>query len=228
MASNKAIMVDPVQAHEKASDLAGRRAAHAERAFAGGTVDDLKALAASGYRAKCFYLDPNWDFRTRSPAGDGRSANVHYNTAAVEQIIRDLEAVPAMAAEDSAMLLWMVDWAPRAALDLIEALGFEHKTTAFTWAKQNEDGDGWHMGQGYWTRANPEDCWLATKGQPKRLHADVRQLVVAPVMEHSRKPDLYDEIERLVEGPYLELYARRPRKGWTSWGNELEFTGVAA
>jgi N6-adenosine-specific RNA methylase IME4 len=85
------------------------------------------------------------------------------------------------------------------------------------------------MGQGYWTRANPEDCWLATRGGPKRLHADVRQLIVAPIAEHSRKPDeTYERIERLVEGPYLELYARRPRKGWVSWGNELEFTGEAA
>jgi N6-adenosine-specific RNA methylase IME4 len=80
------------------------------------------------------------------------------------------------------------------------------------------------MTQGYWTRANPEACWLATRGAPKRLHADVRQLIVAPIMEHSRKPDeAYERIERLVEGPYLELYARRPRPGWTSWGNELAF-----
>jgi N6-adenosine-specific RNA methylase IME4 len=84
------------------------------------------------------------------------------------------------------------------------------------------------MGQGYWTRSNPEDCWLATRGAPKRMDAGVRQLVVAPVMEHSRKPDLYADIERLVQGPYLELYARRPWDGWTSWGNELAFSGRAA
>jgi N6-adenosine-specific RNA methylase IME4 len=80
------------------------------------------------------------------------------------------------------------------------------------------------MGQGYWTRANPEDCWLATRGHPKRLHADVRQFITAPVAEHSRKPDeIYERIERLVDGPYLELYARRDRPGWMTWGNELPF-----
>jgi MT-A70 len=43
-------------------------------------------------------------------------------------------------------------------------------------------------------------------------------------MEHSRKPDeVYERIERLVEGPYLELYARRERPGWVSWGDELPF-----
>jgi hypothetical protein len=80
------------------------------------------------------------------------------------------------------------------------------------------------MGQGYWTRANPEDCWLATRGHPKRINADVRQLIVAPVLEHSHKPDeTHLRIERLVSGPYLELYARRERENWVTWGNELQF-----
>ena len=129
-----------------------------------------------------------------------------------------------LAAPDCVLFMWMVDWCPQDALDLIDAWGFEHKTTAFTWAKENQSGEGWFMGQGYWTRANPEDCWLATRGHPKRLHADVRQLITARVAEHSRKPDeIYERIERLVDGPYLELYARRERPGWMTWGNELPF-----
>ncbi len=108
--------------------------------------------------------------------------------------------------------------------------------TAFTWAKLTEGHEGkprfdevitdrdFHFGQGYWTRANPEDAWLATRGSPKRINADVRQLIIHPVMDHSRKPNcVHDRIERLVEGPYLELYARRERKGWVTWGNELPF-----
>jgi N6-adenosine-specific RNA methylase IME4 len=62
------------------------------------------------------------------------------------------------------------------------------------------------MGPGYWTRASPEACWLGSRGKPKRLYDDVRQLIVSPVGEHSRKPDeVYERIERLVERPYLEL-----------------------
>jgi N6-adenosine-specific RNA methylase IME4 len=134
-----------------------------------------------------------------------------------------------------------VDWCPQDALDLIAHYGFRHITTAWTWIKTNgiagKNGAAldiwspstWHMGQGFWTRANPEDCWLATKGNPKRLHADVRQLIIAPVMEHSRKPDEWlARAERLGEGPYIELQARRPRAGWTSWGDELEWTGAVA
>jgi N6-adenosine-specific RNA methylase IME4 len=63
--------------------------------------------------------------------------------------------------------MWMVDWCPQLALEVIEAWGFAHKTTAFTWAKENGSGEGWHMGNGYWTRANPKDCWLATRGPPE-------------------------------------------------------------
>jgi N6-adenosine-specific RNA methylase IME4 len=227
MASGRAIVVDPIDAAAKVADIDRRRAEHAARAEKGGTADDLAALARSGFRAATIYMDPPWHFETRSAAGEGRSANTHYTTGLIDRIMADLAPVKEIAADNSVLLSWIVDWCPHLALALIEALGFEHKTTAFTWAKT--EGDGWHMGQGYWTRANPEDCWLATRGNPKRLHADVRQLIVAPIMEHSRKPDeAYDRIERLVEGPYLELYARRPRKGWVSWGNELEFTGEAA
>ena len=74
---------------------------------------------------------------------------------------------------------------------------------------------------GYWTRANPEQCLLATRGRPKRIARDVRRLVVAPRREHSRKPDeVYEHIERLAEGPYLELFARSTRKDWHGWGAE--------
>jgi N6-adenosine-specific RNA methylase IME4 len=224
MASGRAIVVDPVNQAGKDARDAQRRNDHAARTLDGGSVDDLRTLAASGYKAKALYLDPPWHFKARSDAGEGRSANLHYTTGAIERIMEDLAPVRDCVADDCVMFMWMVDWCPQAALDLIKALDFTHKTTAFTWAKQLSSGDGWAMTQGYWTRANPEACWLATRGQPKRLHADVRQLIVAPIMEHSRKPDdAYERIERLVEGPYLELYARRPRPGWTSWGNELKF-----
>jgi N6-adenosine-specific RNA methylase IME4 len=63
---------------------------------------------------------------------------------------------------------------------------------------------------------------LATRGSPKRLNADVRQAIVEPRREHSRKPDIYARIERLVDGPYIELFARTKRPGWSAWGNQTE------
>jgi N6-adenosine-specific RNA methylase IME4 len=79
-----------------------------------------------------------------------------------------------------------------------------------------------YMGLGYWTRANTEVCVLATRGSPKRLNADVLQGILEPRREHSRKPDcVHERIERLIAGPYLELFARREQPGWTTWGNEI-------
>ena len=75
---------------------------------------------------------------------------------------------------------------------------------------------------------NIEQCWLATRGQPKRQQADVRQVIDDRRREHSRKPDgIHDRIERLVAGPYLELWARQSdRPGWSFWGAEItKFNG---
>ena len=79
------------------------------------------------------------------------------------------------------------------------------------------------MGMGYHTRANTEPCLLATRGNPPRLADDVHQVIMAPVGEHSAKLDeAYSRIRRLYPGPYLELFARKPRDGWTVWGNEVD------
>ena len=110
---------------------------------------------------------------------------------------------------------------------MIEAWGFTYKTCGFCWNKGNTlplfpDDFKDKMGLGYWTRANSEVCLLATRGKPKRLNADVRQIIQAPLREHSRKPDeVYSKIERLVDGPYLELFARQQWPGWDVWGNEV-------
>jgi N6-adenosine-specific RNA methylase IME4 len=215
---------DMLKAEQKDAKDAAKAAALVARALKGGQIEDLNALIAAGHKFSAILADPPWHFAARSEKGEGRSASQHYTTDRTEA--EKIKALPVrdLAADDCVLFMWMVDWCPQLALEVIEAWGFVHKTTAFTWAKQNTSGEGWHMGQGYWTRANPEDCWLATCGRPKRINADVRQLIIAPVMEHSRKPDqTHARIERLVNGPYLELYARRERENWMTWGNELEF-----
>ena len=79
------------------------------------------------------------------------------------------------------------------------------------------------MGLGYWTRSNSEVCLLATRGKPKRRDNSVRQGIIDKIQQHSRKPDgIHERIERLVAGPYLELFARQRRQGWDCWGNETD------
>ena len=171
--------------------------------------------------------DPPWRFETW---GDQTNASTdverHYSTMSRAQI----EALPVsdLAARDSVLFLWVTWPTLLQAIDLIEKWGFLYKTCAFNWVK----GDSLPMfpndvrdkiGGGYWTRSNSEVCLLASRGSPKRQNADVRQIVIADRREHSRKPDeIHERIERLVAGPYLELFARAPREGWTVWGNETD------
>ena len=52
---------------------------------------------------------------------------------------------------------------------------------------------------------------------------------MTPVGEHSEKPDeAYLRMQRLFGGPYLELFARKERPGWTVWGNEIEIAKLGA
>jgi site-specific DNA-methyltransferase (adenine-specific) len=109
------------------------------------------------------------------------------------------------------------------ALSVIEAWGFTYKTVAFTWVKTNRSGKGFHFGLGYWTRANPEICLLATRGRPRRVSRSVPNLLVSPLRDHSRKPD--EARDRIVElcGDLrrAELFARQKVAGWCAWGDEV-------
>lgn len=179
--------------------------------------------------------DPPWRFRTwnkattvkkRGGTSTYTSASVHYSTMSIE----DLNALPIadFAAKDCCLFLWACWPTLLDAIGLIQSWGFEYKTCAFDWMKAHngqvemfrDDADAL-MGMGYWTRANSEPCLLATRGKPKRLDAGVRQGIIEPRREHSRKPDcVHDRIQRLVPGPYLELFGRRQREGWTVRGDQ--------
>jgi N6-adenosine-specific RNA methylase IME4 len=198
-------------------------------------MDPFQGLPRGHYGA--ILADPPWRFETwnkREIVGrlNGKGTNVaaahHYRTMPIEEIA----ALPVadLAADDSVLLLWSCWPLLQDALSLISAWGFEYKTCAFDWMKAHanqiemfrDDADPL-MGMGYWTRANSEPCLLATRGKPKRLNADVRQGIIAPRREHSRKPEgVHNRIERLVAGPYLELFARERRPGWDVWGNEVD------
>ncbi len=166
------------------------------------------------------YADPPWHFRNYSARGEGRNATSHYDCLSLEQ----LAALPVVdwADDDCALFLWAVDPLLDQAFKLLKSWGFTYKTVAFYWVKTNKIDTGtFFTGLGYWTRANPEQCLLATRGNPKRQATDVQRLLVAARREHSRKPDeTYERIERLVEGPYLELFARQARTGWDAWGDQ--------
>jgi N6-adenosine-specific RNA methylase IME4 len=106
------------------------------------------------------------------------------------------------------------------------AWGFEPKTMG-AWAKQTSTGNRWQFGTGFILRSTAEFFLISTRGKPTQLVRDQRNLIVAPVREHSTKPDeMYQLIERMWPGPYIELFARQPRSGWYS--SVRPWTGKAA
>ena len=129
-----------------------------------------------------------------------------------------------IAEKDCVLFMWVVDPLLHKAFEVIKAWGFEYKTVAFTWAKQNRRSPGFFTGLGYWTRGNTETCILATKGKPKRVSGNVDRLVVSERREHSRKPDrIRNDIVKLCgDLPRVELFARTSYPGWDVWGNEVD------
>lgn len=179
------------------------------------------------FRYGAILADPPWSYKNWSEPKGHRNASSHYSCMSIE----DIKALPVnhVAAQDCALFLWVTDPLLPAGLEVMAAWGFAFKTVAFTWAKRSRTDTAWHMGCGYWTRANPEMCLMGTRGQPRRRSCSVRQLVVAPVRQHSRKPvEIHQGIEKLVDGPYLELFARDSRPGWDCGGNEVGKFGGAA
>jgi N6-adenosine-specific RNA methylase IME4 len=129
-----------------------------------------------------------------------------------------------LTSDNAALFLWSV-W-PRIfdAQAVITSWGFTYRTIAWVWVKAKKSGFGFFTGMGYYTRANSEPCLLAVRGRMPVLAHDVLSLIYAPVRKHSQKPDeQYPKIERLYEGPYLELFARKKHSPkWDVWGNEVE------
>jgi len=167
-------------------------------------------------------LDPPWAFKTFSGklVTAHRTANDHYQTMKAHEIAG--LPIPDLAAKSCALFMWTVDSHLDESLELMRFWGFKYKTIAFIWEKIGANGMP-RIGMGYWTRKQAEVCLMATRGTPKRLSKGVRQIIQAPRREHSRKPDeIYERIEALVEGPYLEMFARQEWAGWDSWGNETE------
>jgi len=177
---------------------------------------------------KLIYADPPWSFKNYSVKGEPRNPKAHYDVLNFKDICN--LPISDIADENCILLLWSIDPLLNKAFKVIESWGFQYKTVGFYWAKLNTTTDiesfntkNFFTGLGYWTRANPEQCLLATKGKPSRKSKAVKRLIVSHRREHSRKPDeIYERIEELAEGPYIELFSRNKRKGWSSWGNEKE------
>ena len=160
----------------------------------------------------------------------------HYKTMPLAELmappVRDL------AAPDCHLFVWTSGPFLPQALQLIEAWNFRFSTRAFTWLKTKRGWDGhsplsesdFHIGLGLTVRHQTEFVLLGRRGNCRRNAKDVRELIIAPRREHSRKPDeFFRRIERYCDGPYLDLFAREARPNWSAWGDEVnKFSAVGA
>jgi N6-adenosine-specific RNA methylase IME4 len=174
--------------------------------------------------------DPPWRFTNKS----GKVAPEHkrlarYATLTSEQIA----SLRVASVTDTKAHLYL--WCPNAllpdGLTVMKAWGFTYKSN-LVWHKVRKDGGSDGRGVGFYFRNVTELILFGVKGKNARTLAPGRRQVnflATRKREHSRKPDeQYAIIEACSPGPYLELFARGIRPGWTSWGDEADAAYVPA
>lgn len=156
--------------------------------------------------------DPPWDIQQKSKWG----ARDHYNL----MTLRAIKALPVgdLATPNAHLWLWVTNATLRAGYDVMEAWGFTARSP-LTWIKPR-------LGLGNYLRNATEHLILGTRGKaPVRYRAQPTWMF-APLQEHSHKPEeQYAVIERISDGPFLELFARRrppSNADWSVWGNEID------
>lgn len=168
--------------------------------------------------------DPPWQFENRT----GKVAPEHkrlsrYPTMTLQEI-KDLP-VSEVTAETAHLYLWVPNALLLEGLEVLKAWGFTYKTN-IVWHKIRKDGGPDGRGVGFYFRNTTELVLFGIKGKNGRTLAPGRRqvnIIKARKREHSRKPDeLYEIIEKCSMGPYLELFARGARPGWSVWGNQAE------
>lgn len=168
--------------------------------------------------------DPPWQFqnKTGKVAPEHRRLN-RYSTMTLDAIC----ALPvAKIAEETAHLyLWVPNALLPEGLRVLRDWGFEYKTNLI-WHKVRKDGGPDGRGVGFYFRNTTELILFGVRGKNARTLAPGRSqvnVIRSMKREHSRKPDeQYAIIEACSPGPYIELFARGSREGWTTWGNQAE------
>lgn len=182
------------------------------------------------------YADPPWDYEDKK-SNDPSMGGITYPTMKLE----DIKNLPVknIADDNSVLFMWATMPLLQEAFEVIKSWGFNYRTCAFVWVKQNPNNDYKHpelffptdkgafniySGIGHWTNGNAELCLFGKRGEPKRLNKDVKQIVLAPRSRHSEKPpEVRDRIVRLMgDLPRIELFARQKTKGWTAVGYDID------
>jgi N6-adenosine-specific RNA methylase IME4 len=160
--------------------------------------------------------DPPWPYRVAKGQGIAEDQYAVMTDG-------DLRAMPIsqLALDNCVLLLWGTWPKLPEAIQLMTAWGFEY-VTGFPWVKTNSKNGQPFYGVGYWVRGCSEYVLIGRRGHvsPPRMKGFMG--ILSPGFKHSRKPDSVHDIAEALPGPYLELFGRRSRPGWTVFGNEVE------
>lgn len=185
--------------------------------------DDLLAQTA-GRQFATVLADPPWQFqnRTGKVAPEHRRLN-RYATMTLE----DIRALPVsrVCAATAHLYLWVPNALLPEGLAVLAAWGFEYKSN-LVWHKVRKDGGPDGRGVGFYFRNTTELILFGVRGKNARTLAPGRSqvnIIRSQKREHSRKPDeSYALIESCSSGPYLEMFARGARPGWSAWGHQAD------
>jgi N6-adenosine-specific RNA methylase IME4 len=167
--------------------------------------------------------DPPWRFTNRT----GKVAPEHQRLSRYDTMTTaEIAALPVaeVAADPSHLYLWVPNALIADGLNVMESWGFTYKAN-IVWAKRRKDGGPDGRGVGFYFRNVTEILLFGVRGKMRTLQPGRRQvnMIETQKREHSRKPDeQYGVIEDCSPGPYLEMFARYPQKGWHVWGNEAD------
>ena len=184
---------------------------------------DLLAHVA-GQRFSTVLADPPWQFqnRTGKVAPEHRRLN-RYGTMTLD----DIKAMPVegFCAPTAHLYLWVPNALLPDGLAVLAAWGFQYKSN-IVWHKIRKDGGPDGRGVGFYFRNTTELILFGVRGKNARTLQPGRSqvnIICTQKREHSRKPDeAYDLIERCSPGPFLEMFARGARPGWSAWGNQAQ------
>jgi len=142
----------------------------------------------------------------------------HYPTMSLNEI----KSLPVnwSEADNAHLYLWTTASFLPQTFEVVGAWGFRYVTT-LVWVKRTQAG-GLAFGTGHYFRHCVEYVLFAVRGRLSLRVRDQRDVFLAPRRRHSQKPEEFFRIvERCSPGPYLQLFARNLRQGWTVWGNEV-------
>ncbi len=186
------------------------------------TTNENLLKFCDGQKFSTIYADPPWRFqnRTGKVAPENKKLN-RYETMDLEEI--KSMPVSEIAADKSHLYLWVPNALLPDGLEVMKAWGFEYKGNII-WEKVRKDGQPDGRGVGFYFRNVTEILLFGIKGDKNRTLAPARSqvnLIRTQKREHSRKPDeIIPIIESCSPGPFIELFARGDREGWTMWGNQ--------